>query len=91
MEDKHENLSDVTGTVLAVKDARTNDLGLDENLRTMLHRIKTDYETVFSWDIDKLTGKSINNNLISNFVVRIRERCESTIDNDDDGTFNLNR
>jgi len=81
-----DQLSDAMG-VLSFNDDHWNELGLDNNIRTQLRKIENDYESIFSWDIQKLTG--INQNLLMNLIDKVREKQEMIIDKDEE--FNLNR
>lgn len=63
------------------------ELKMDDNTQKKLNKIKTDYESIFSWDIKQLTG--INQNLMLNLIDRIKEKCEMIVDKDN--AFNLNR
>lgn len=90
MEEKNDNLFNEMETFSAVEDVRFKNLGLYDHVWIKRNKLKNEYETVFSWDIEKLTGKNGNKNVLSNFIVRIRKRSELNIDNND-GMFNLNR
>ncbi|XP_025197118.1 uncharacterized protein LOC112595929 [Melanaphis sacchari] len=81
-----EHLSDVMDT-LSINDDHWNELELDENIRTQLKEIENDYESIFSWDIQRLTG--CNQNLLVNIIDKVREKLEMVIDKDNE--FNLNR
>uniref|UniRef100_A0A2S2PAG1 Uncharacterized protein n=1 Tax=Schizaphis graminum TaxID=13262 RepID=A0A2S2PAG1_SCHGA len=79
-----EHLSDEMGT-LSIND-HWNELGLDENIRKKLKEIENDYESIFSWNIQQLTG--CNQNLMSNRIEKVREKLEMIIDKEDE--YNLN-
>lgn len=81
-----DNMSDAMGA-LSFNDDHWNELGLDDSIRTQLNKIENNYESVFSWDIKRLTG--IKQNLMMDLVEKIREKQELIIDKDDE--FNLNR
>lgn len=81
-----EHLSDAMGT-LSVNDDHWNELGLDENIRKQLKKIENECESIFSWDIQRLTG--CIQNLLINRVDKVREKIEMIIDKDDE--YNLNR
>jgi hypothetical protein len=80
-----EHLSDVMGTLL-INDDHWNELGLDENIRTQLKEIENNYESIFSWDIQQLTG---GKHLKFNLIDKVREQIEMIIDKDNE--YNLNR
>ncbi|XP_026822086.1 uncharacterized protein LOC113560423 [Rhopalosiphum maidis] len=80
-----EHLSDEMGT-LSIND-HWNELGLDENIRKKLKEIENDYESIFSWNIQQLTG--CNQNLMNNRIEKVREKLEMIIDKEDE--YNLNR
>jgi len=81
-----DQLSDAMGA-LSFDNDHWNELGLDNSIRTQLRKIENEFESIFSWDIQKLTG--INQNLMMNLIDKIREKQEMIIDADDE--FNLNR
>ncbi|CAI6350792.1 unnamed protein product [Macrosiphum euphorbiae] len=81
-----DQLSDAMGA-LSFDNDHWNELGLDNSIRTQLRKIENEFESIFSWDIQKLTG--INQNLMLNLIDKIREKQEMIIDKDDE--FNLNR
>ncbi|XP_060836483.1 uncharacterized protein LOC132919152 [Rhopalosiphum padi] len=80
-----EHLSNEVGT-LSIND-HWNELGLDESHRTQLKEIENDYESIFSWNIQQLTGW--NQNLMINLIEKVREKLEMIIDKKDE--YNLNR
>jgi len=55
-------------------------LGLDNNIKTQLRNIKNCFESVFSWDIYKLSG--FNQSLKFNIIDRVQEKQEMIIDMD---------
>lgn len=81
-----DHLNDPMGA-LSVDDDHWIELGLDNNIRTQLNEIKNDYESIFSWDIQKLT--EIHHNLKFNFIDKIRDKQEMITTMDDE--FDLNR
>lgn len=86
MAELHNDLSKEM-SALSVNNAHLNKLKLNDNVQSKLNKVKTDYESIFSWNIQKLTGN--NQNLMLNLIDRIREKCEIIVDNNDE--FNLNR
>ncbi|XP_060878757.1 uncharacterized protein LOC132951078 isoform X2 [Metopolophium dirhodum] len=83
------DLPDAMGA-LSVDDNRWKELGLDDNIRTQLRKIENDYESIFSWNIKRLTGA--NQNLMTNLVNNIRGRLEIiTVMDGKDDTFKLTR
>jgi hypothetical protein len=80
-----EHLSNEVGT-LSIND-HWNELGLDESQRTQLKEIKNDYESIFSWNIQQLTGW--NQNLMINIIEKVRDKLGMIIDKKDE--YNLNR
>lgn len=68
-------------------DACLKQLGLNDDQQSKLKEIVNDYESIFSWDIKRLTGNS--QNLMVNHVDKIREKCEMILCKDDE--FNLNK
>jgi len=81
-----DHLSDAMGA-LSFNDDHWNELGLDDSTRTKLRKIENGYESIFSWDIQQLTG--VKQNLMMNLIDKVREKQEMIIDKDDE--FNLNR
>jgi len=81
-----DQLSDAIGA-LSFNDNHWNELELDDSIRTQLKKIENCYESIFSWDIQKLTG--VNQNLMMNLIDKVREKQEMIIHKDDE--FNLNR
>jgi len=81
-----DELSDSIGA-LSFNDNHWNELGLENSIRRQLRKIEKDYESIFSWDIQQLTG--VNQNLMMNLIDKIREKQEMIIDKDNE--FNLNR
>lgn len=81
-----DELSDSMGA-LSFNDDHWNKLGLDNSIRRQLRKIEKDYESIFSWDIQQLTG--VNQNLMMNLIDKIREKQEMIIDKDNE--FNLNK
>jgi len=81
-----DDLSDLMGA-LSFNDDHWNELGLDDSIRRQLRKIEKDYESIFSWDIQQLTG--VNQNLMMNLIDKIHEKQEMIIDKDNE--FNLNR
>ncbi|XP_022179430.1 uncharacterized protein LOC111040046 isoform X1 [Myzus persicae] len=81
-----DQLSDAMGA-LSFNDNHWNELGLEDSIRMQLRKIENDYESIFSWDIQQLTG--VNQNLMMNLIDKIREKQEMIMDKDDE--FNLNR
>jgi len=81
-----DQLSDAMGA-LSFNNNHWNELELDDSIRTQLKKIENDYESIFSWDIQKLTGA--NQNLMMNIIDKVREKQEMIMDNA--GEFNLNR
>lgn len=81
-----DQLSDAMGA-LSFNDDHWNELGLDGSIQTQLRKIENEYESIFSWNIQKLTG--INQNLMMNLIDKVREKQEMIIDKDNE--FNLNR
>lgn len=72
---------------LSVDDDRWIELGLDYKIRTQLSEIKNNYESIFSWDIQKLT--EVNMCQKWNLIDKIRDKQEMIITMDDE--FDLNR
>jgi len=67
-----------------------DELVLDDSIRTQLSIIEKDYESVFSWDIQQLTGVNTNHTL--NLINKIRDKKQMAIDmaaKDDE--FNFDR
>lgn len=79
-------LNDTMGA-LSVDDDHWIELGLDNKIRTQLSEIKNNYESIFSWDIQKLTG--VNQSLHLNLIDKIRDKQEMITAMDDE--FDLNR
>jgi len=85
------NDSTIAIAALSVNDDRWKELGLDDIIQTQLIKIQNDYESIFSWDIQQLTG--VNQNLRLSLVDKVRGKQEIITDvngckNDD---FDLNR
>ncbi|CAH1724475.1 unnamed protein product [Aphis gossypii] len=72
---------------LSVDDDRWIELGLDYKIRTQLSEIKNNYESIFSWDIQKLT--EVNMCQKWNLIDKIRDKQEMIVTMDDE--FDLNR
>jgi len=72
---------------LSVDDDRWIELGVDHKIRTQLSEIKNNYESIFSWDIQKLKG--VNLCLQLNLIDKIRDKQEIITTMDDE--FDLNR
>ncbi|KAE9528198.1 hypothetical protein AGLY_012620 [Aphis glycines] len=72
---------------LSIDDDRWIKLGLDHKIRTQLSEIENNYESIFSWDIQKLTGVNLCRKL--NLIDKIRDKQEMIITMDDE--FDLNR
>jgi len=76
---------------LSVNDDHRKELDLDDIVQTQLIKIKNNYESIFSWDIQRLTGD--NEYRMLNLVDKVRGKLEIITDLDgckDDG-FSLNR
>ncbi|KAL4141617.1 hypothetical protein QTP88_004228 [Uroleucon formosanum] len=75
---------------LSVNDDCWKELELDDIVQTQLIKIENDYESIFSWDIKRLTGYSQNRML--NLVDKVRGKQEViTYFNGYKDVFNLNR
>lgn len=79
-------LNDAIGA-LSVGDDHWIELGLDNKIRKQLNEIKNNYESIFSWDIQKLTGVNLCMQL--NLIDKIRDKQEIITAMDDE--FDLNR
>lgn len=80
-----DQLSDAMDA-LSFNDDHWNELGLDSSIQTQLRKIENEYESIFSWNIQKLTG--VKQNLMMNLIDKVREKQEII---DKDNEFNLNR
>lgn len=85
MASQPDDLSDVMST-LSVNNPLI-ELELSDQVQSNLSIIENDYETIFSWNIKQQTGTC--QNLMLNFIDKIREKYEMIID--EDNVFNLNR
>lgn len=85
-DDGDQLLSDAM-CLMSVNEVRLKELGLDDNARAKLNEIENDYESIFSWDIKRLTG--ISQNLMSEVIDVAREKLEIIMVKDN--VFNLNR
>lgn len=74
-------------SVLSVNEINLKKLGLNDNVLTKLNEIENSYESIFSWDVKRLTG--IRQNLMSELIDKIRDKLENNVNLDN--TFNLNR
>ncbi|CAI6343167.1 unnamed protein product [Macrosiphum euphorbiae] len=76
---------------LSVNDDLWKELGLDDIIQTQLIKIENDYESIFSWDIQRLTG--VSQNLRLNLVDKVREKQEmlTGMDSCKNDEFNLNK
>jgi len=83
------DLTDAMGA-LSVDDNRWKELGLDDNTRTQLRKIESDYESIFSWNIKRLTGAY--QNIMTNLFDNVRGQLEviAVMDGKDD-KFKLTR
>jgi len=75
--------------LLSVDDrVRSNGLGLDGDARAKkLNEIENDYESIFSWNVKRLTG--ISQNLMADLIDVAREKMEIVAV--EDGVFSFNR
>lgn len=68
----HDNhLMDSVGE-MSINDDCWRELGLDDEIRSKLIKIENEYESIFSWDIQRLTG--VNRNLMMNLIDKVREQ-----------------
>lgn len=72
---------------LSINEVRFKELGLDEKTRAKLNKIVDDYESIFSWDIKRLTG--ISQNRMADLVNVVQEKYELIAVKDN--VFNINR
>jgi len=75
---------------LSVNDDLWKELGLNDIIQTQLIKIENDYESIFSWGIQRLTG--VSQNLRSNLVDKVRGKQEmiTGMDSGKNDEFNLN-
>lgn len=85
MAELHNNLSKEM-SALSVNNALLNELPLINNVQSKLNKVKTDYESIFSWDIQQLTDYNYKK---LNQIDRIREKCEMIMEKNN--AFNLDR
>lgn len=76
-----------TMSVLSVDEVYLKELGLNDNVLTKLEEIENSYESIFSWDVKRLTG--VRQNLMSELIDKVRDKLETNVNLDN--TFNLNR
>ncbi|XP_016657441.1 uncharacterized protein LOC100160247 isoform X2 [Acyrthosiphon pisum] len=69
-----DHLTDAMGAV-SVND---DEIVLDDNIRTQLTEIENNYESIFSWDLQRFTG--VNKNLLLNLIDKVRGQKQMTID-----------
>jgi hypothetical protein len=60
---------------------------LDNNVRAKLLQIENLYESIFSWEVKKLTGT--NQNLMLNLIDKIQDKCKMIVDKEN--VFNSKR
>lgn len=68
-------------------DKHLKELKLDSSVRAKLLQIENAFESIFSWEVKKITGT--NQNLMMNLIDKVQEKCEMVIDKEN--VFNLNR
>ncbi|CAI6349312.1 unnamed protein product [Macrosiphum euphorbiae] len=79
------DLPDAMGALSVVNDCGT-DLGLDDNIGTQRSKIENDYESIFSWDIQRLTGVKLSR------ISKVRDKLEIITDMEENNdVFKFNR
>lgn len=81
-----KNLSDIMHDLSVDDDVRLKRLGLNNDQQSKLKEIANNYESIFSWDIKRLTGNS--QNLIMNLKDKIKEKCKMILHKEDEFNFN---
>lgn len=62
-----------------LSDLHLNVTDESESVQVKLNEIKSNYESIFSWDIYNRTGK--NGDLATDFIDQIGEKCDMFIEN----------
>lgn len=82
-----KDLCDAMDGLSIDNDVHLKQLGLNNDQLSKLKEIVNDYDSIFSWDIKRLTGNS--QNLMANLIDKMREKCEMLLHKDDE--FYLNK
>lgn len=70
-----------------LRDLHLNDEHESISVQNKLNKIKSDYESIFSWDIYDRAGQS--GDLISNIIEKIEKKCDIFMENEN--LFSLHR